>query len=363
MSRNLDVVVTDEAPPLEGTALAEVIGRSLARPVETLNTLLEQAQAAGTGSEAWRASLRDAVEQTHRVGIRSQQLARLASNGVRQSHEKLALHAIVLDLLVQRRPAFGRQGIALQQHLEAVDVIVDPGLLLSMLEALIDWAADHGERIAIKLAMRNWPRHAVLSVRTSRAPRIEEPALLDDIAWGLATHAARALGVVLTREVSGEAMMATVEFPRTVDRLSGLTALDVDRAGPDSSRISSQTGRLAGLQVLLVTDDRRVQREVAAVCDSLKLKLELAVNPTEGVHHSERLQPELIIMDETLRSDALLEHVRRQFGERPHFHALEITDRETGFEISSWEQAGLGRISRDSIAAQLKTVLAIEFDH
>lgn len=350
---------TEEQVP----GLALVIGASLARPVEKLRALLRDARVAHAWSEARQAAMEDAVEEAHRISVQSQQLDRLASGHLRQSQETLQLHAVVLDLLVQRQAAFKRQGIVLRQHLRPVDVIVDPGLLLLLLDALIDWATPLGTSLWVRLEMRNWPLHGLLTLRAARADLdVASDADADGLAWQLATRTAHAMELELKRQATDGHIQASVEFPRTVARLSGLTALEADRElGPDDSRIKLQTSHLAGVQVLLVTDDRSLQRDVAAVCEPLGLKLEFATRGREAFERSELSRPELIILDETLHDDFLADYLQNLMRERPHFHAVEVTARDTGFAISSWEGTGMSRISRDGVRDQLKTVLAIEF--
>lgn len=338
--------------------LAEVIGASLAAPVTRLRTLLAEVRLDRSWSDGRLAALEQAVEETHRIGLQSQHLARLLGGKLRQSHEKLALHRVVLDLLAQRQASATAAGVVMRQHVKPVEVIVDPGLLVGLLEALVDWALQAGDELLVKLEMKNWPEHGLLTVRAVGRDRPDA----DNLDWQVVARTAEMMGVLLTRDLTQAHAQATLEFPRTVRELSGLTALDTEReVGPDSVRIDSQTSQLLGLRVLLVTDDRRVERDVVAVCERMNMRLETAINPRQALGLSELSQPELVIMDETLRDDAFDAHLERLMREREHFHVVEVTAPGSGFEISSWEVTSMSRIGRDNIRDQLKTVLSLEF--
>jgi CheY-like chemotaxis protein len=350
---------------LSGTGLAEIIGTNLALPVGQLRALAQQARTHPVWSEARLAALDDAVEAAHRLSVQSQQLARLTGGRLRQSHERLPLHAILLDLLLQRQAAFKRQEIAVRQQLAPVEVIVDPGLLVGLLESLIDWAAQMGGEVQVKLGMKNWPEHGLLTVRATGplAPHLGPgTAHPENLAWLLVERTAQEMGVAVKQASTPDAFEATLEFPRTVRQLSGLTALDTDRnAGADSSHVDWQASLLTGLRVLLVSDDMRVQREVSALSRQLDMNLEATSSAREAFDISELSQPALIIIDGSLRDEFFDDYLRRLARERANFHAVEIVEGDTGFEMSSWENSAMSRISRGALKEQLKTVLASEF--
>ncbi|MCV6021866.1 hypothetical protein OFO93_35750, partial [Escherichia coli] len=80
---------------------------------------------------------------SRQVGLASQQIARFASGRVRQSHERLNLTQTVQNVLVHRHRETSARGIEVRQVLKPVDVIVDPTLLFSLLNTLLDWAMRH----------------------------------------------------------------------------------------------------------------------------------------------------------------------------------------------------------------------------
>ncbi|TFY96211.1 hypothetical protein [Ramlibacter rhizophilus] len=359
---NPPAAVAETSAP-SGPLVAELIGISLADPVTHLRELVQALRAQLPPQSRQFAELELCARQLHRVSVQSQQLARVMKGRLRQSHERLSLHAIVLDILVQAHGGFKQQGIQVRQHLRPVDVIVDPGLLVALVETLVDWGAQLGRELQVRLEVKNWPAHALLSLRVLDLRTDAHGALpLDNLAWQLVVETARLMNVTVRRELGQDAAQASLEFSRTVRQLSGITALDAERqTGADSSQLQSQSSQLAGLRVLLVSDDVRLQREVKSVCTELDLRLEVALTAAQGFEMSELSQPSMIILDESLRTDFFDDYLQRLMRERLHFHAVEVAaTTHTGFEISSWDQTTASRIGRDTVKEQLKTVILLE---
>ena len=76
-----------------------------------------------------------------RANDASQQITRLAGGRLRQSHERLSLSDIVLDVLNSQAIAFRARGLEVRHHIKPIEVIVDPGLLSSLVGVAVDWAA------------------------------------------------------------------------------------------------------------------------------------------------------------------------------------------------------------------------------
>lgn len=362
-------------PAPTGPQLAGTIGAELAAPVARMAQLLQdlQARLAGAGTDtATRAALAGldaAVAQIHEISLRSQQVARLASGRLRQSHEKLELHTIVGDVLRDRQAQLTRQGVALDTSLRPVEIIVDPGLLVSLLQAAVDWAAGQGHRLLVRLGMKNWPENGLLVLQATRtAPGIgDTPGEdgLDNLLWGLLLHTAGLMGVLVSREVDGTGVAVHLEFPRTVRNLSGLTTLDVE---PTGGRVNSGdftdtigAGRhLKGVAILLVTDDERLQRDVAKACQRLNLRLDTATSMPQAIRLCELSRPHLIVIDENLHDvefDQLHASLLRQDA---RFPVIEVAPADQGLAISSWDEGSASRIGRDQVAQQLPAALSLE---
>lgn len=360
--------VNERAPAgPDGPRVAEALGAALG-PALTRLEQLAQALRAGRGlGGAELADFEAALAQVHRVTVRSQQLGRLARGGLRQSHEKLALHEVVHQALLDRHAAFQAAGIEVLPYLRPVEVLVDAGLLVSVVETALDWAARPGVRLQVKVELKNWPEHGLLAVRGEvPAGAASAPAGPDDLAGLLLPLLAAALGLDVTQAVQDRGWQLVLEFPRTVRRLAGLTALDAEpidppapaaRSGPVSGTDSRQ---LAGARVLLLTDDPAVQRDVARVCDRLGLRLDSVPTAAQASRLCALALPDLLVIDEHLHDPEVDQLHQGLVQRRPHFPVIEVAPAQAGFAMSSWDEASSSRIGRDAIVQRLPDAIVLE---
>lgn len=346
--------------PVSGPQLASAIGAALAAPLARIEHLAASLRARRDLPEAEQAELDAGLSDIHRIAIQSQQVGRLAHGRLRQSHEKLALHQAVHDILLERHAAFQARGMEVRQSLRAVEVIVDAGLLVGLLGAATDWAAHQGSHLMVKLGMQNWPEHGLLVIKAVGAAAGRDP---DCLAWFLVQHFAQAMEVRVDRAFDAESAQLTLEFTRTVRNLSGLTTLDTERkdSGPDTWLVASGSSRqFAGSRVLLVTDDPALQRDVARVCQRLDLRLDTVPSTSKATRACELSTPHLIVIDENLH-DADFDHLHADLLQRNlRFPVIEVAPQNSGFAISSWDASSTSRIGRDSIRERLPEAIEME---
>lgn len=349
-------------PVPTGPQVARAMGAELAVPLARLGTLVQSLRANHSLPDPQLAAIDAALDEARQVAIQGQQLARLARGQLRQSHEKLALHQVVHDILLDRHATLQARGVMLRQQLRPVEVIVDPGLLVSLVGAAIDWAARRGSGLQVKLGMRNWPEHALLTVRASIASaRQEASADADDLPWFLLQQTANAMEVGVERLLEADAAQVTLEFPRTVRNLSGLTTLDVETGHPADTWPAASPGRqFGGSRVLLVTDDARLQRDVGRVCEGMALRLDCVPTTRHAIRFCETSPPHLVIIDENLH-DPDFDQLHAELSRRQaHFPVIEVAPTAHGFAVSSWDETSTSRIGRDAVKDRLPTVLAAE---
>ncbi len=78
------------------------------------------------------------IDRLRRKAMAMQQIARLAQNRVRQSHEKLFLQEVVQNVLDDRKAEYVAAGLVVNTKFKPVAIIVDPGLLMSLIGTAID---------------------------------------------------------------------------------------------------------------------------------------------------------------------------------------------------------------------------------
>ena len=358
-----------------GPQLAGAIGAELARPVARMAQAAQSLRTRLANGDPELAELEAGIAQAHQIALRSQQVARLAAGRLRQSHEKLSLHTILHDLLLEQHAPLAARGVALSHHLRPVDIIVDPGLLVSLLQAAIDWAAEQGSQLRVKLSMKNWPENGLLAIQAlcgaqgARDPQGERDP--DSLLWFLLQHIAVAMGVLASRQVDADGATVQLEFPRTVRNLSGLTALDVEPRGSAAQGQGADPGfgdtvgagkHLKGASILLVTDDPQLRHEVTKVCQRLNLRMDASPTTRQAARFCELATPHLIVIDERLH-DAQFEQLRADLlRHNSHFPVIEIATTDECFAMSAWEDGSASRVGRGNIAQHLPAALALELN-
>ena len=184
--------------------LVGVIGTMLSDSLGTMQSVVDEVAASGAVTRAQIARLQQALDSARGVAMQSQQIARLGGGRLRQSHEKLKLDELLRDALLERNKLFRQRGVELYHGLKQVEVIVDAGLLVCLIDAALEWALDMGRKLVITLEMKNWPEHGMLLIRSSDKilpgkPGSEPPEDSGNtLAWYLVVEAANAMGVPYT---------------------------------------------------------------------------------------------------------------------------------------------------------------------
>lgn len=340
--------------------VAGVIGEQLSAPLAQIDEMVRILTETRSISGRQLQLLRDNIDQATRIAMQSQQVARLAGGQLRQSHERLGLHTIVNKALDERAKTFRRTGIELYRHIKAVEVIVDPGLLFSLVEAAIDWAAERGQRLTVSLEMKNWPEHGMLMFKASQSVALPSDDENEEqgIGWYLMGQIARTMGVALERvSLAGETILM-LEFARTVKQLQGLTAVEVDGGGDSSFHSDSKP--LAGHRVLLVTTDEAMRREIKFTCRTMGLVLDTVPTTRQAVQLCELDMPHMVLIDERLR-DAHFDQLHKDMQRYdPNLPFIEIADQPNILEMASWISGSMTRVSRASLDAQLGSILVFE---
>ena len=352
----------EEAPPqaLTDYALVGQFGAELAEPINTMHNIVQDFNQSRHMSHAQMVLLVSSVEAALSVTRQSQQIARLAEGRLRQSHERIRLDELLHQTLSELSPALKARGIDIHRNIKPVEIIIDPGLLSSLVEAALTWGCSQGKRVVVSLGIKNWPEHGMLAIKASNPPGTRSaPVQADTLAWQLLVLTAQVMGVTLEREITanGEAMLL-MEFARTVKQLEGLTAVEMDASG-DSS-FHNGTKPMAGMRILLISNDSMVRGEV----DEAGRLLGLMVDKVPSVEQAERYvklgMPHLIIIDERLNDDSFGRLQNDITSTDPNLGFIEIADESNTFEISSWMSDSMTRVSRDVMRAQLPSVLTLE---
>jgi hypothetical protein len=357
--------ITPPAPVQEQPdfALAGIIGAQLSEPLQTMKNIIETFSQTRKISRVELNELKKAIGAADKVARQSQQIARLSEGRLRQSHERLHLDKLLEEALGEHYDALHSGGIEVVHTIKPVEVIVDPGLLSSLVDAALEWGIELGHRLTVNLSIKNWPEHAMLQVKASQTvvtgeapPDLSERG--DAMNWQLLVQLARAMGVSVQREFPpGEAHL-TIEFARTVKQLEGLSTMELD-TGEDSS-LHSGSRPLAGHRLLLATADAMVRAEVQNAAGLLGLVVDTVSTTRQAVRCVEIDMPHMLIVDERVRDEQLDNLILDLKRHNPNFGLLEVADDANTFAIASWMSDTNTRVSRDLLRAQLPSLLMLE---
>ena len=309
------------------------------------------------------------IDRMRRKAMSMQQISRLAQNRVRQSHEKLSLPSVAQQALDDRTAEHAASGLVVNTKFKPVEIIVDPGLLISLIGAAIDWVTEFGTVVRMSTAMKHWPQHGQLIFYAAQGVRTQDDidrktTVNQSIAWHLLQQIAQTMGVGLVMDETVHERSLTIEFPRTVVALEGMTMVEMESGYASLSGNSSFGGLnsnfMAGHQVLVLTEDYRLFIEVREICRSLSLRCEHAPNAQVAERFCELEVPHLIVCEDVLddeRYNALLGDLQRH---SPGFPTIIVSADSHGFELSDWTGSSKSRVSRKELRDQLPGALTVE---
>lgn len=344
--------------------LTAQIGREVAGPLSSALERVIQLTTTGRIDRPGLRLLRAEIERARRIGIVSQQLARFTSKRLRQSHERLNLASTLQAALAYRQREIASRGIHVKQSTRAIEVLVDPAMLFSLLNAMLDWAIESARStVDLRVDLKTWPVHGRISCSFTHAgaddtaPDGAPAAALDSLNWHLVTQIARAMGLELGREDDPTRAKLVLVFPRTVnDELEGMSAVELDHG--DGSSLNSKP--LAGSQVLVVAARREVRVQVRNAIANMGLVVDFVGSVEEAVDFCREGLPHAIIFEAALRGERLDQLAEDLRAELPGFSFLEIVEEGNAFEISGFNGMSHARVGRDGLAHSLPSALVFE---
>jgi len=350
-------------PSLSDYSVVAALGTLMDPPVNVAKHALHGWIESGAIAPNLAKPVQDALAELHRLSQNSQLLARVAEGRWRQSHEQINLDSVVKRALDERVALMQHRGIELHRSIKPVAVLTDLDLLTHLILAAIDCTARPGTRLFVLLEVKNWPAHALLSLRTTRAVVVtgrpehthDEP---DPLNWHLLTEIARALGVTVTSTGSEDERTLTLEFVHT-KQLDGLTATEMD-SGAESWG-STPSHAMAGNRVLVLTSDTSLGEDAKSICRAMGLMVDSVPTSLAATRYCEMEPPQLIVLDERLH-DKQFDQLRADLlNAEPNFPFIEIGQDNGTLSISSWTGDSMTRVTRKEMASQLPQALTLEF--
>jgi hypothetical protein len=362
-------LATEGADAVEHDHWREVVGEISAEIAGPLTAALERVQTLATTGRIDRSSLRSLGEEIQRareISMSGQQIARLASGRLRQTHERLALTDTLKDVLKQRLRETQSRGIHIKQVLRPAEVVVDASLLFSLLNTQLTWAMEHARsNIEFRIDIKTWPTHARLATRFAVRPADQQAETdaavlktqLDSMTWRLVEQTAWTMGLPIERKIEGHEVHLTIEFPRTVsDELEGMSAIELDQGFSPSL----QSKPLVGSQVLVVASRRDVRVQIRDAIRNMGLIVDFVNSVEEARDFCRGGLPHAIVIESVLRGDRFNDLRREIDAEGAEVVFIEIIEEGNTFEISGFGGLSMARVGRDAILTSLPSALMFE---
>ena len=296
------------------------------------------------------------AERLKMAGISTQQINRFYGGRIRQSHEKVDMAQLVEGILQERKNELGVLGIELRRKLKPVEVLIDPTVAYTFVNAVLDWGLPFGSRIDVRMDMNAWPKHARLQVRVSNdGVPPSSSAMLDSLSWVLIRQIAQtAGGIEIDRETTDEGVGFTAMFTRTVQAVDGISAIEL------SDDHSSMFKSLSGIYVLTVSPTLQIRADVRDALREIGVLSDSVVDFEQAREAVRSRMPNLIIVDSEIKGEAFESFRRELLREVFEFPFLEISPDDSSFDMSGFGELSMAKVGRGNIREALGTAVMFE---
>ncbi len=169
------------------------------------------------------------AQRLRQCAQQAQQIVRLHSGQVRQTHEKIDVATVVAAVLADERAALAAQGIEVQCELQSAEVLIDPTLAYGLVQTLLSWGLQFGTRLHWQVI----PAHSggagavevALHVRGTTAPDAEA-VHANGLPWLLVQQLAHSDGGVTLQRGIGQGAVQLLAQLRRLPPASAPVAAD-----------------------------------------------------------------------------------------------------------------------------------------
>lgn len=352
--------------PVDGHVLLGQLGSEVA---SALSSALERVNSLATTGKIGRKGLRELreyIELARRIGIMGQQVNRLAAGRVRQNVERVDLTAILREALLQHRRQIESLGFEVHQLLGPAQVMADPTLIYTLIDALLEWSFEHARSaIDFRIELAGWPVSARLSCafRFLTDEQVEQSVVsssestLQTMSWRLLQQAARTMELVISLDEDGAQARMSIEFPRTVNDPSETAAL---RGSVDSARQGLNSKPLAGSHLLVLAARRETRSLVRDAIRHMGLMVDNVGTVEEAREFCNGGMPHAILHESALGGERF-ERLRAELlADMPHLVFIELTEDGQGMETRKVGNRHFTCVSRNAAIESLPPALLFE---
>jgi hypothetical protein len=324
--------------------------------VSALQNQIDQLLARGRISKVEHRTLSIPAERIKLAGVSAQQVTRFYSGRIRQTHEKVDMSVLVEGVLQERKQELGILGIALRRKLKPVEVLIDPTVAHTFVNAVLDWGLPFGNRVDVRMDLNAWPQHARLQVRVSNdGVPPSSAASPDNLSWMLIRQIAlTAGGIEIEREMDEEGVGFTALFTRTVQAVDGISAVDL------SDEQSSMFKSLSGTYVLTISPSLQIRADVRDALREIGISSDSVVDFNQARDAIKSRMPNLIVVDSEIKDDAFESFRHDLLREVFEFPFVEISPDDSSFDMSGFGEFSMAKVGRGNIREALGTAVMFE---
>jgi len=336
--------------------LVSSLADQLTGGVSAMQHQVDQLLARGRISKIEHRALSIPCDRIKLAGISAQQITRFYSGRIRQTHEKVDMAVLVEGVLQERKQELGILGIALRRKLKPVEVLIDPTVAHTFVNAVLDWGLPFGNRVDVRMDLHTWPQHARLQVRVANdgAPP-SSGASADNLSWMLIRQIAlTAGGIEIERQEFDDGVSLTAMFTRTVQAVDGISAVDL------SDEQSSMFKSLSGTYVLTISPSLQIRADVRDALREIGVSSDSVVNFAQARDAVKARMPNLIVVDSELKGDDFEDFRDDLLREVFEFPFVEISPDDSSFDMSGFGEFSMAKVGRGNIREALGTAVMFE---
>lgn len=325
--------------------------------VSALQGQVDQLLAKGRITKMEHRALNIPAERIKLAGVSAQQIHRFYSGRIRQSHEKVNMADLVEGVLQERKQELGILGIALRRKLKPVEVLIDPTVAHTFVNAVLDWGIPFGNRVDVRMDLNAWPQHARLQMRVSNEGVPPSSSMSSDsLSWMLIRQiAASAGGIEVERDVTAEGVSFTAMFTRTVvQAVDGISAVDL------SDEHSSMFKSLSGTYVLTISPSLQIRADVRDALREIGISSDSVVDFGQARDAIKARMPNLIVVDSEIKDDDFEKFRDDLLREVFEFPFVEISPDDSSFDMSGFGEFSMAKVGRGNIREALGTAVMFE---
>lgn len=339
--------------------------------VESSNLLLRALNylvGAGRLRRSEAKALSDAMHHLRATSLRAQQITRLAGGRIRQARERVDLAELVRHVVDERAAEIEAAGVTVSSDLQAVDVLLDPPVAISLFNSILDWGMSFSKQLHFVLVPSEWPGPAQLKVRVTTPPPAQNAhpngvgwtvrprgrRLNDGLHWMLLRQIAASSSLDVTRSREDGAALLTIDFPKTFLSTEGMACLELtDPSGSPAAPLHESW-------VLVLAGEDKLRTEAV---DALKRMGIEAVGASDVAHARTVMgqrRPSVLVAAFDVDQDQVAAFRGTVLGGEERCPMVEITRDLPSFHLSGFDRFETPKVGREQLSAELPPTVLFE---